>query len=543
MITKENSIIMVKKALFYLILFSAFSVFAQKAMQYGLPSPSAVRQLPKQDKQRLLDEDAQNGKGRLRCALLLPLHVAFPGDIVPETVAGGTIWRMMVEAEDAEAVNLYLEDFQLPKGVELSFYTPDFAYQLPTITSDENPESKVYVTDHLPGSDMVVELFARKGVKVSNCFIIKDIGYMYRPLPKWMTRGNGFGGSGDCEVNVNCPEGDNWQNEKKGIARILLVAGGGAYYCSGSLINNARNDKTPYFLTASHCGLGATEEEFPKWKFYFNYEAPSCANPEVEPTGTYITTGCEKIAEGAYSQSFQKSDFLLLKLDDKVASNSDLVFNGWNVVATPATSGVGIHHPSGDIKKISTFTKAMQEHADTHWNVQWAQTQTNWSVTEQGSSGSPIFDQNKYIVGTLTAGDADCAIPLGSDLYGKMSFHWDKNGDTPAEQLKPWLDPDNTGITKLQGLGDVQENPRPISGIYFDPDTRSFELFVRMEKGDNQEIKIFDIMGRLVMKRQISQVNDDNDILKIDVSQLAAGLYVIMIINSNGRKTQKIIKP
>ena len=531
---------MIKKALLSLILFSACSVFAQKAMQYGLPAPSAVRQLPKQDKQRLLDEDAQNGKGRLRCALLLPFNVMFPGDIVPETVAGGTIWRMMVEAEDAEAINLYLEDFQLPKGAELSFYTPDFVHQLPTITSDDNPENKVYVTDHLPGSSMVVELFARKGVEVGNCFTVKDIGYMYRPLPKWMTRGNGFGGSGDCEVNVNCPEGDNWQNEKKGIARILLVAGGGAYYCSGSLINNARKDGTPYFLTANHCGQGATEDDYKKWRFYFNYEAPSCSNPDVEPT-SYITIGAEKVAEGVFSEQFsQTSDFLLLKLDDEVSSNPDIFFNGWNIAAAPATSGVGIHHPAGDIKKISTFTKAAQDHTETHWNVQWSQTQTNWGVTEPGSSGSPIFDQNKYIVGTLTAGDADCAIPLGSDLYGKMSFHWDKNGDTPAEQLKPWLDPDNTGITTLQGttsLVGVKEITPAMFHVW--PNPTEGLVFVRLEKNDSRKLEIFNVLGELVMEKQLSAMYD---LLELDLSYLSTGLYIIMVINDNECETHKIIK-
>ena len=63
---------MIKKTFFCcVIFFYAFSVSAQKAMQYGLSSPAALLQVPKQDKQRLLDEDEKNGKGRLRCAVLL----------------------------------------------------------------------------------------------------------------------------------------------------------------------------------------------------------------------------------------------------------------------------------------------------------------------------------------------------------------------------------------------------------------------------------------------------------------------------------------
>ena len=532
---------MIKKTFFCcFILFFAFSVSAQKAIQYGLSAPAALLQVPKQDKQRLLDEDEKSGKGRLRCAVLLPFHVAFPEDIIPEKVADGTVWRMKIEAEEAEAINFYLEDFHLPKDAELSFYTPDFEYMLPTITSAENPENKIYVTDHIRGSSVIIELFAREGVEVRHCFTIKDVGYMYRPLPQWMGGSRGFGHSENCEVNVNCPEGAAWQNEKKGVARIILVIGSEAWYCTGSLINNARNDKTPYFLTASHCGENATEQDFQKWKFYFNYESPTCSNPSEEPS-FYMTTGAEKLAEGTNRP--QESDFLLLKLNDEVALRSDLYYNGWNIAETSASNGVGIHHPAGDIKKISTYTKPLLDDRDTHWSVLWAQTETNWGVTEGGSSGSPIFDQNKYIVGTLSGGWSDCATPLEDDLYGKMSYHWNKNGATPVKQLKPWLDPDNTGITKLQGLGKVKPKP---SEICVFPNPTDGELRISLpnpsEGGANEEInvEVFDVMGRLchVETRLIASLHED----PINISHLSAGLYIIRITDNNGRITHKIVK-
>jgi hypothetical protein len=518
---------MIKKAfLGCFMLFFAFSALAQKAVQYGLPTPAALLQVPKQDKQRLLDEDEQKSKGRLRCAILLPFQVDFPGDIVPEKVSDGKIWRLQIDAEDAEDINLYLSDFQLPKGVELSFYTPDFEHRLPTVSPAENPENKIYVTDHLRGSSMIIELFAREGVDVRNCFTIKDIGYMYRPLPQWMSS-RGFGDSGNCEVNVNCPEGADWQDEKKGIARIILVAGGAKYYCSGSLINNAKNDKTPYFLTASHCAEHTTEEEYQLWEFYFNYESSTCSNPQAEPK-FYRTVGSEKLAEatGVYING---SDFLLLKLNDEVAARTDLFFNGWNIADTPASNGVGIHHPEGDIKKISTYTKPLQDDS-THWALRWAETQTNRGVTEGGSSGSPIFDQNKCIVGTLTGGNASCTNLSGEDIYGKMSYHWDKNGITPAEQLKPWLDPENTGITKLQGIGKKPESPK----MYLFPNPTNGQLTIKNYESGITDIEIFDIMGRKLFVFWNGE--------SLDISHLSTGLYMMVITNDNKRKTHKIIK-
>jgi hypothetical protein len=486
-----------------------------------------------------LNEDEKRGKGRLRCAVLLPFHVAFPGDIVPEKIADGTVWRMKIEAEDAEAMNLYLEDFQLPKGVELSFYAEDFTSGLPTITSDENPENKIYVTDYMAGSNVIVELFVRQGVEVRHCFTIKDIGYMYRPLPQWMGGSKSFGQSGACEVNVNCPEGTDWQDEKKGVARIISVVGKNSYYCSGSLINNVRNDKTPYFLTAAHCaetdkGEHSTEEDFQKWKFYFNYESSTCFNPSKEPS-FYITTGAEKLAGTSYYSG--DSDFLLLRLNDEVALRSDLYYNGWNIANTPASSGVGIHHPWGDIKKISTYKKPLHDKdRESHWTVQWAQTQTNWGVTEPGSSGSPIFDSNKYIVGTLSGGLTDCSDLSEEDLYGKMSYHWNKNGATPDKQLKPWLDPDNRGITKLQGISEI-----PKSYIFSNPKPDGL-ISVRFQNDGNKELKVYDVLGRLVMTKQMTIIIDENDVWEINLSELSAGLYILVITNNNERKTHKIIK-
>ena len=59
-----------------------------------------------------------------------------------------------------------------------------------------------------------------------------------------------FGNSGACNINVNCPEGAEWQTPKKSVA---LITNGGFAVCSGALVNNTSEDGTPYFLTANHC--------------------------------------------------------------------------------------------------------------------------------------------------------------------------------------------------------------------------------------------------------------------------------------------------
>ena len=75
-------------------------------------------------------------------------------------------------------------------------------------------------------------------------------------------------------------------------------------------------------------------------------------------------------------------------------------------------------------------------------------------VTEGGSSGSPLFNYDGQIVGTLTGGSSYCNTPTSPDVYGKMSYHWTSNGTPNDERLKPWLDPTNSGVTTLNGSSD-----------------------------------------------------------------------------------------
>ena len=83
------------------------------------------------------------------------------------------------------------------------------------------------------------------------------------------TKGYNRDVTGNCEVNVNCPEGIDWQDQKRGVVRIHLKRDGNTYYCSGSLVNNTKTDNIPYILTANHCGFNSTDQELQQWVFLF----------------------------------------------------------------------------------------------------------------------------------------------------------------------------------------------------------------------------------------------------------------------------------
>jgi PKD repeat protein len=323
-------------------------------------------------------------------------------------------------------------------------------------TSKNNHTTGLFSTGLINGDVCILEYYEPFSVKDTVIINISDINYAYRGVSEVKNNKFGFGASGSCEVNINCSEGNNWQLQKAGVARINVRVGSSSKWCTGSLVNNTSQDFKPYLLTADHCGIGASVSDITQWMFYFNYEAPDCVDPSSEGTlASQSMTGAVKIANGGNAGT-TGSDFLLLLLNNDVPETYNPYFLGWDRSGDSSISGVSIHHPAGDIKKISTYTStlitAAYNTALSHWKVNWNPTVNGHGVTEGGSSGSPIFNTAGKIIGTLTGGTSDCSQLTEPDFYGKFDWHWDKNGNTAAVHLKEWLDPSGSNLKQIGGL-------------------------------------------------------------------------------------------
>ncbi len=393
---------------------------------------------------------------------------------------GARLWTLKVRVPGAKALTLGFEDFHLAEGSKLFFYNENRKQVLGAFTSENNLENRSFAIEQVQGEVVCIEYYEpaykKAGSADKTTFRIFDVGYFYREftdLKPYKDTPTRVQESESCEVDVNCsPVGDDWQDEKRGVAQITLKSGGSWYVCTGSLMNNTNNDGTPYFLTAFHCGEdNTTTNEFNQWIFKFKYEAPAAqasgngTTITSEPTGSRSITGCTKKASGDISGG---SDFLLLLLNSTPTAAYEPYYNGWSRSTTAPSNGVGIHHPAGDIKKISTYNSASTgsytgSASSAHWRLTWVRNSNGFGVTEGGSSGSPLFDSNGFVVGTLTGGSSYCTMTSGQDYYGKISYHWQSNGNTNAKQLKPWLDPTNTGVTNCPGYDPFANQPPEVN--------------------------------------------------------------------------------
>ena len=364
----------------------------------------------------------------------------------------GRVWRLSITSDNAYSINLLYDRFIIPDGAEMFVYDENMNTVLGAFTSLNNKAHETFSTAPTKGSNTIIEYFEPYDADFNGEIQISRVVHAYKDV-FYPNESRDYGDSGSCNNNVNCPEFADWADEVRSVAMIL--SGGGFRLCTGSLVNNVRQDLTPYFLTANHC-LGGESS----WIFMFNYESPGCNNQNGP---TYMTVQGSTLLDNSSS-----SDFALLRLQEDIPESYEVHYAGWDASGNTPSTPVGIHHPSGDIKKIS-FDYNNASNAGNYWDV------NNWEdgTTEPGSSGSPLFDGNsKRIVGQLYGGTASCT-SITYDTYGKVSTSWGLG-------LRDYLDPDNTGTTVMDGM-DAIDLPDPelsydIDELYFELNTDEIQI-------------------------------------------------------------------
>ncbi len=450
---------------------------------------------------------------------------------------GDKVYKLSIKSENAKALNVYYDNFKIPEGGKLFIYSPNKKQLLGAYSSLNNSNSNKFAHEYISGNELIIQYDEPSNI-TSAKININQIGYFLKDTEATEA-------SASCEVNINCSEGDDWQDEKKGVVRLLIKVGGQTFWCSGSLVNNTDTDCTPYVLSAEHCTNGSSQADNDASIVYFNFESNSCSSTTADASSTM--TGFDILAAATATSG---SDFILMRLKDNIPDSYNPYFNGWKKDNARFDNGVSIHHPSSDIKKISTYTSTLSTTSisggmtDGYWGVTWASTTNGHGITEGGSSGSPIFNSNGLIVGTLTGGTSFCVTPTKTDFYGKVSAHWDLNGSNANQRLLDWLDPSGLGITELKGTYKPCTNAT--EELAFDeikvwPNPTSSVLNIKIEHATyiQPTILIHDLLGKVIIKKQLQ--NNNKFFQAIPISNLTAGNYILSIVTSTISNHQSII--
>ena len=496
--------------------------------------------------------------GRESTRKSLQFAIERPVQLSPRSNGGWTeldgtrIWRVHIISPGAYSMGLLFNEYRLSEGVRLFVYDPDRIHVKGAFTKENNKASGLFATGHMPGDELIIELQVPDHLEDYGSLNIESVSHAYldagsgttglNPTGTFSCPPGVFGCSQPCEIDINCTEGDDWQLTKRSVVRIETLT----QFCTGVLVNNSAYDETPYVLTAEHCI--SNRREAATTVFVFGYESPSCfgENGSLE----HSISGSQLIAVG------DSIDFSLVRLSVTPPESFDAYFAGWDLSDFQSTGTTTIHHPWGDVKKISMDDDIPSVPAqagdvpyadlqDYYYYSYWWIRRWDTGSTEGGSSGSPLFNEGQRIIGTLTGGVARCGDSIGydtekdriiynnalnyNDYYTKISYSWDYYQDQESS-LKPWLDPVHSGTTTIGGLlptGMPPDKKAPGERFRIFPVPVSGILYVTRIIPEQGGVRytVYNLAGNPV----ISGILEDGSPGEVRVGPLDPGVYTIRL--------------
>ena len=338
-----------------------------------------------------------------------------------------------IESPNAYGIGVIFDDFYLSENANLFIYDEEQTMFLGSFTSSNNKESFIFPTSIVKSDRIIIEL----NVPYNEIdFVRLNIGSIIHDYEDIMGYFDSSSGSTreDCNTNVACPEGIGYEDQINGTIRVTM--GGGL--CSASIINNTLNDRTPYVLFADHCVSGSASS----YVFLFNYQASTCtgtsASENQSVSGSNLLVS-EDINNGP--------DFALLEMTSNIPDSYNPFYVGWSKVSFAPQDVFGVHHPGAGIKKITLDGTSVNGNGY-YWEFQY-----NDGRVIPGSSGSPLFDNNKRQVGIASyiytnycdpSPDCYCAQQYNHG-YGRFDMAWNMG-------LSNYLDPLNSGVNGIDGI-------------------------------------------------------------------------------------------
>jgi lysyl endopeptidase len=249
------------------IQFVSFSIVFSQISRKGNPKSSKVSlsdfkkvpviDMPKSDfKELLRDDSIKESVGLKSVRFAKPFNVDI--DVKKQGLMellkdSSKVWRLGIKSIGAYSLNIIFSDYELPSDAELFIYNEDKKDLIGAFTNDNNNKSRSLATSPVQGDKVFIELFEPNKAVFSAHVKIGMVNHDYKNIYNLLNNKGtccGYKQSGSCEIDINCSNGDSWQNEKNSVCRLIIS---GNSYCTGAVVNNTNNDGKYYVLTANHC--------------------------------------------------------------------------------------------------------------------------------------------------------------------------------------------------------------------------------------------------------------------------------------------------
>jgi lysyl endopeptidase len=426
---------------------------------------------------------------------------------------GDRLWRLAIVCPEAFSINFEFHDYFIPSGAQVFVYSE--TEQIGAFTMASSGGQRSMGVTQLAGDRIIIEYNEPVAVRGQGRLRVGQVTHAYRDILRFA---KGLGDSGSCNNNVICPEGDPWRAQIRSVAIITV---GGSGLCTGQMINNCAQDGEPYFLTARHCL--PSNQNVGNWVYRFNWNSPSCPLNQNGPTNQTVS-GSQLLAQNA------GSDVALIKFNNPVPTGYNVHFTGWDKSGVAPTSSTAIHHPSGDVKKISFDT-------DPAVNGTFGGAQCwrilNWEdgTTEGGSSGSGLWNQDGLLVGQLYGGQASCSFNV-NDYYGKFNVSY--------PFLQQWLGNCGDQLGGYPSAVGVAEVLRKGNGLTIAPNPTNGLLNITLAEGLRGEgrVVLYDALGQIVLQRNTAQGTER---FTLDLSDRTSGIYLLEVVQDGRRAVERIV--
>jgi hypothetical protein len=411
--------------------------------------------------------------------------LAKAADLAWIDVDGGRAAQAAVTSPAAAALRLAIDLAGVPADVEMVFFGSAAATRLvgPIRVGDIADRTSSWWSPLTEGDTQTVEFFVPGDRDAQRLPIrVVNVSHLFAsPADGFRKRVQEIGASSPCNIDVACTSlnyNPSFLHIRESVAQMVSIDGSFAVLCTGTLLNDTDGaTQVPWFYSANHC---FDNESLPyktpaqmqtvanTLTTLWDFEADQCQSTTVSPRYQQVAGGSQLVYNNP------QADVLFLRLNSAPPANA--FFGGWDPnPISPGASVIVVHHPQGDLKKISQgsvtrlWTPGIAGGSNQFIEARWSS-----GLTEPGSSGAGLWSYNgsEYLFrgGEWGGSDQDCANLRGTDqfsrfdqIYPTLAPYLNPGAAPSADYTDLWWNPAESGW----GLNLIQHPSRKIFGVWY----------------------------------------------------------------------------